>query len=159
MKYIIFLLLVFSMRTEAAKPSYSDFWIFYCIGQSNSLGNGTKGTVDNQADSNVWVLRRSDKQWVHLADPLGNQSPNDTFQFWGTSFELTFAKTMASYYPDKKIGIIMGGRGATYLYTWMKGQRNQDTMLFNYVIRLFNHVKSLIFCSCSSRSLSYAAVL
>ena len=103
-----------AFRLKAAEPTGLD--LFLLIGQSNMAGRGVPEPADKQPIDQVWSLGKSD-EWGPAVDPLHFDKPDIA----GVGIGRSFAKTLLTAAPAKKIGLIPSAFGGTSLEQWTPG--------------------------------------
>ncbi len=97
--------------------------LFLLIGQSNMAGRATIEEGDRDSLDCVFLFTgNAGDEWEKAANPLNKYSTvrkDIKMQKLGPGY--TFARQMTSYFPERKIGLVVNARGASTLNEWLPG--------------------------------------
>jgi hypothetical protein len=112
------------LRSHADVQGMKDMEIFLLIGQSNMAGRAEIGETDKETIENVFLYTGiPGRKWEKAANPLNKYSTvRKELEMQKLSLGYTFAKSMASFMPGKKLGLVVNARGGTSIEEWMPGK-------------------------------------
>jgi chondroitin AC lyase len=97
--------------------------IYLLIGQSNMAGRAVIEEHDKDSIDRVFLYKGIDSQsWEKAANPLNKYSSirkSLSMQRLGPGY--TFARDMAAFSPEKKIGLVVNAKGGTSIDLWEPG--------------------------------------
>jgi hypothetical protein len=111
-------------RSRADVQGVKDMEIFLLIGQSNMAGRAEIEERDKNAIENVFLYTGiPGRKWEAATNPLNKYSTvRKELEMQKLSPGYTFAKSMASFMPGKKLGLVVNARGGTAIEEWMPGK-------------------------------------
>lgn len=129
-KIVLWVILIFALINAGCSQHYSSrrqFHLYILAGQSNMAGRGSVEEQDTQPHPRVFVLNQND-EWQPATDPLHFDKPRIT----GVGPGLSFAKAMADYKNDVRIGLIPCAAGGSPISSWTVGGYHDQTKSHPY---------------------------
>lgn len=125
---LIFFLLQLSVsnaQSQKTDNEIRDLDIYLLIGQSNMAGRAEIEKQDKDSLAGVYLfVGQNSMVWEPAANPLNKYSTirkKIEMQKMGPGYAL--AKSMRSFYPSRKIGLVVNARGGTSIKEWVPGSK------------------------------------
>lgn len=91
-------------------------WVFLLWGQSNMAGRGEVLPEDRIPLPGILAWDDLREEWVPAIDPVFNDKPTA-----GSGLARSFARTIQSQFPERKIGLVPSAIGGSKLEEWAPG--------------------------------------